>query len=192
MNKLAIAAGAAISLMLGLPSFAQDAPAGPPPVVSEVAPATAAPAPAAALPAAQSSESQAPADAQASEAVGASGKGRIVFFRPSRLSGAIYTYHIVEVGDDGKPAKDAPELGDLPNGGAFSLEVEPGIHNYNITGPMAVNRAEDRLRMEVEPGETYYLEQTVRIGVVTGGFMLVPADEARFVRSKAKLDKGKK
>lgn len=118
--------------------------------------------------------------------------GRIYFFRPGRLSGAIYTYHIVEVGDDGKPAKGAAELGDLPNGGAFTIEVEPGIHSYNITGPMAVNKAEDRLRLEVEPGETYYAEQTVRMGMVTSGFRLVPADEARFKSSKVKLDKGKK
>jgi hypothetical protein len=115
------------------------------------------------------------------------GKGHIVFFRPSRLTGGIYTYHVVEVGDDGKPAKDAPHLADLPNGGASAVDVEPGVHSYNITGPMAVNLAEDRLRMEVEPGETYYVEQTVRMGLMTGGFKLVPADEARFKASKVKL-----
>ncbi|MFM8940906.1 MAG: hypothetical protein ACKOEY_13135, partial [Phenylobacterium sp.] len=85
------------------------------------------------------------------------------------------------------PAKDAPRLADLPNGGAAIAEVEPGVRSFNITGPMAVNLAEDRLRMEVEPGETYYVEQTVRIGLVTSGFRLVPADEARFMASKAKL-----
>ena len=92
----------------------------------------------------------------------------------------------------GAVAKGAPELGDLPNGGAFIYEAEPGIHSYNITGPMAVNKAEDRMRIEVEPGETYYVEQTVRMGVITGGFPLVPANEARFIASKVKLDKGKK
>ena len=172
MKALAIfATGACLALALGTSSLAQDAqPEAAPAPAPEAAPAAAAPAPAPA------------ADA-------ANGKARIVFFRPSRLSGAIYTYHIVEVGDDGKPAKDAPHLGDLPNGGAFVLEVEPGIHAYNITGPMAVNKAEDRLRMEAEPGETYYVEQTVRMGLVTGGFRLAPADEARFTASKAKLAK---
>jgi hypothetical protein len=143
-----------------------------------------------AAPAEGASPAAAPVAAETPAA--AEGKGKIYFFRPSRLPGAVYTYHIVEVGDDGKPAKDAPRLGDLPNGGAFILEAEPGVHSYNITGPMAVNKAEDRLRMEVEPGETYYVEQTVRIGMVTGGFRLVPADEARFTASKAVLDKGKK
>lgn len=173
MNRfITLAAGAVLALALGTSGSAQETPPPPAPEAAP-APAEAAPAPAAAAPAADS----------------ANGKARIVFFRPARLSGAIYTYHIVEVGEDGKPAKDAARLGDLPNGGAFALEVEPGIHAYNITGPMAVNKAEDRLRMEAEPGQTYYVEQTVRMGLVTGGFRLVPADEARFTGSKAKLDK---
>ena len=181
MNRfVVVAAGAAALLALGTAAFAQDAqpnaanaPTTPAAVAAPTKPAT--PAQAQAAPAAQATPAGAP------------GKGHIVFFRPVRLTGAIYTYHIVEVGDDGKPAKDAPRLGDLPNGGAFAIDVEPGIHAYNITGPMAVNKAEDRLRMEVEPGETYYAEQTVRIGLITGGFRLAPADEARFTQSHTKL-----
>jgi len=184
-----IAAGAALSLLLGASAFAQEIPPSAPVTAPE---ATTAPAPdAVAPPAPDATAAQVP-DAAPTSAAGLPGKGRIFFFRPGRLAGAIYTYHIVEVGDDGKAAKDAPHLGDLPNGGAFSFEAEPGVHSYNITGPMAVNKAEDRLRMEVEPGETYYVEQTVRMGLVTGGFRLVPADEARFKGSKVKLDKGKK
>jgi hypothetical protein len=186
MNRFAILAAAAAYLVLGASAFAQEAPAT---VPENSAPS---PAEAAAPSSPETASPPAAVETPAADASGASPKGRIVFFRPGRLPGAIYTYHVVEVGDDGKPAKDAPHLGDLPNGGAFSFEAEPGVHSYNITGPMAVNKAEDRLRMEVEPGETYYVEQTVRIGVVTGGFRLVPADEARFVKSKAKLDKGKK
>ncbi len=147
------------------------------------------PAPAAATPGSEapaaSSEPAAATPAATEE------KGHIFFFRPSRLSGAIYTYHVVEVGDDGKPAKGAPHLADLRNGGAFRYDAEPGIHSYNITGPMAVNKAEDRLRLEIEPGQTYYVEQTVRIGLITGGFRLVPADEARFQASKVRLAAGK-
>jgi hypothetical protein len=169
-----VGGAAALLLLCGTSAFAQEAPAAAPAAAPDAA------------------VQAAPAAAPAASAEAPSAKGRIYFFRPGRLPGAIYTYHIVEVGDDGKPAKDAPELGDLPNGGAFILEAEPGVHAYNITGPMAVNKAEDRLRMEVEAGETYYVEQTVRMGVVTGGFRLVPADEARFTSSKAKLDKGKK
>ncbi|MDB5429147.1 MAG: hypothetical protein JWP35_263 [Caulobacter sp.] len=165
MIKFALAAGAAVSLLLGVSAFAQDA-------------APAAAAPEAATPAA--APAAAPSDA-------ASTKGHIYFFRPWRLSGGVYTYHIVEVGDDGKPAKGTPHLGDLPNAGAFEVDVEPGIHSYNITGPMAINKDEDRLRIDVEPGETYYIEQTVRMGLVTGGFKLVPADKVRFDKSKVKM-----
>jgi hypothetical protein len=179
MNRFAPgAAGVAISLALGTSVFAQDVPASAPETAAAAATPTPAEVPATGVP--------------APLAAGSQGKGRIIFFRPSRLTGAIYTYHIVEVGDDGKPAKEAPRLGDLPNGGAFSLEADPGIHSFNITGPMAINKDDDRLRMEVEPGEIYYVEQTVRLGVVTGGFRLVPADEARFSASRARLDKGKK
>ncbi|EJL32550.1 Protein of unknown function (DUF2846) [Caulobacter sp. AP07] len=182
-----IAAGAALSLLLGASAFAQEAPPSAPSTAPEAAAAQVSDA----APAQAPDAAAAPAP-EAAPASSASGKGRIFFFRPGRLAGAIYTYHIVEVGDDGKAEKDAPHLGDLPNGGAFSFEAEPGVHSYNITGPMAVNKADDRLRMEVEPGETYYVEQTVRMGLVTGGFRLVPADEARFKGSKVKLDKGKK
>ncbi len=168
MNRFVTAAGAALSLLLGTAAFAQEPP-----------------------PAAQPAPMAQPAPA-ASTAEHPAGKGHIVFFRPSRLPGAIYTYHVVEVGDDGKAAKDSPMLGNLPNGGAFGFDADAGVHSYNITGPMAVNKAEDRLRMEVEPGETYYVEQTVRMGLMTGGFRLVPADEARFVASHTKLETAKK
>ena len=116
-------------------------------------------------------------------------KGKIVFFRPWRLTGGAYAYYVVETGDDGKSTKETPRVGKLPNGGAFAVDVEPGVHSFNVTGPMAVNYAEDRIRMDVEPGETYYVEQTVRFGVITGGFRLVPADEARFTTSKVKMEK---
>jgi len=174
MRKLLISAGVAASLALTTSGFAQEAPA--PAQASPAVQATPAAAPAPAV-----AETPAPAVASAE------GKGRVFFFRPTRLTGAVYTYHVVEVGDDGKPAKGAPRLGSLPNGGAFSVELEPGVRSFNITGPMAINKAEDRIRMEVEPGETYYVEQTVRMGLVTGGFRLVPADEARFKATKVKL-----
>jgi hypothetical protein len=174
MSKFVLAATAAFALLVSGQAWADEptAAASEPPAAGTEAPA----------------ESPAPTpEALATPASAPAAKAKIVFFRPGRLPGAIYTYHVVEVGDDGKPAKDAPRLADLPNGGAAIAEVEPGVRSFNITGPMAVNLAEDRLRMEVEPGETYYVEQTVRVGLVTGGFRLVPADEARFKASKVKL-----
>lgn len=185
-----IATGLVLSLSLGLSAYAQDvAQPAPTPETPAEAPAEAPVEPAAPAEAAAPAETPAPA-APAAEAP--SEKAKIVFFRPWRLTGGAYTYHVVETGDDGKSTKETPREGSLPNGGAFILEEEPGIHNYNIRGPMADNRAEDRLRMEVEAGETYYVEMVFRMGVITSGFALVPATEPRFTESKADLEKGKK
>ncbi len=110
--------------------------------------------------------------------------GRIIFFRPGRLTGAVYTYHVVEVAEDGDSTRESPRIGSLPNGRYFTYEATPGIHNYNIRGPMAVNLDEDRIRLEVESGETYYIEQTVRMGLITGGFRLTPSTQAEFERRR--------
>ena len=107
-------------------------------------------------------------------------KGHIYFFRPARLSGAFYTYHVREVGEDGKVLESSPLLGRLPSNGYFVADVEPGIHNFNLSGPMAINKDSDRIRLEVEPGETYYVSQQERMGLVTSGFRLVPATAERF------------
>ncbi len=171
MKTLALAAAAALSLICAN-AMAQEAPAQQPLPATETAQM-----------AADEAGPAAPAATPASET------GRIVFFRPSRLNNAIYAYRVVEVGDDSKPTPESPVLGSLKNGGAFSVDVEPRLHTFNLAGPMAVNKAEDRLRMEVEPGATYYVEQQVRMGVMTAGFRLVPADEARFIASNAKLVK---
>jgi hypothetical protein len=108
--------------------------------------------------------------------------GRIIFFRPSRLSGSVYTYNVVTVGEDGDSTPESPRVGRLPNGSYFEQEFPPGIYNFNIRGPMSYNRAEDRLRLEVESGETYYVEQTIRMGMITGGFALVPSTELVYRR----------
>jgi hypothetical protein len=169
MKTLALAAAAALSLICAS-AVAQEAPAQQPIPATEPAQM-----------AGDQPNPVAPAATPVSET------GRIVFFRPSRINNAIYAYRVVEVGDDGKPTPESPVLGSLKNGGAFSVEVEPRLHTFNLAGPMSVNKADDRLRMEVEPGATYYVEQQVRMGMMTAGFRLVPADEARFIASKAKL-----
>jgi hypothetical protein len=130
-------------------------------------------------------ETTAPAVTQAPAATteaAAEPPGRIIFFRPGRLTGAIYTYHVVEVGEDGDSTRESPRIGSLPNGTYFEYAAPPGIHNYNLRGAMAVNLDEDRLRIEIESGETYYVEQTVRMGLFTGGFRLVPSTQAEFER----------
>jgi hypothetical protein len=185
----------AFAALLSTSALAQDTTA---PVAEPAATETPAPAPEAApsdaattteAPAATDASAPAdPAAAPAPEAAAApvEAPARIIFFRPGRLTGGAWTYTIAEVDEDGgvDDAADDPRVGRLPNGGYFVHEAQAGIHNYNITGPMAVNLAEDRIRLEVEPGETYYIEQTVRIGLLTGGFRLVPSSQAEFERRR--------
>lgn len=172
-----------LAALLCMNAAAQETPAAPPvaaaatsspPDANAPPPAdTAAPAPDAEVPAA--------AEPAAAETVP---PGRIIFFRPGRLTGGAYTYHVVEVAEDGNSTRESPRIGSLPNGRYFEYNAPPGIHNYNIRGPMAVNLDEDRLRLEVESGETYYIEQTVRMGLLTGGFRLVPSTQAEFERRR--------
>ncbi len=109
---------------------------------------------------------------------------RLVFFRPSGFSGAIYTYHVVQVGEDGASTPDTPRIGSLPNGGYFQVEMKPGQYYFNIRGPMAANLAKDRLQVEAPPGATIYIEQIIRVGLITGGFQLIRATEADFRRRR--------
>lgn len=167
---------------------AQETPAAPPAVAETTASqpeanaATAADAADAAAPAADTADPAAAAPAAVETAT--EPPGRIIFFRPGRLTGGVYTYHVVEVAEDGDSTRESPRIGSLPNGRYFEYAAPPGIHNFNIRGPMAVNLDEDRLRLEVESGETYYIEQTVRMGLLTGGFRLVPSTQAEFERRR--------
>ena len=163
-----------------------EAPAAEPAAAPQEAPPADAGAPADATAPADAAEA-APADAAApvaEEAAVAEPPARIIFFRPGRLTGAVYTYHVVTVGEDGDSTSESPRVGSLPNGRYFVYEAEPGIYNFNIRGPMAVNLDEDRIRLEVESGETYYIEQTVRMGLITGGFRLVPSTQEEFDRRR--------
>ena len=175
MNWKTAAATALLAALLCSNAMAQDtAPATEPAAVeaTEQAPDASVVTPAAEVP------------APAPDAAAAEPPGRIIFFRPSRLTGAVYTYHVVEVGEDGDSTAETPRIGSLPNGRYFEYAATPGIHNFNIRGPMAVNLNEDRIRLEVEPGETYYIEQTVRMGLITGGFRLTPSTQEEFERRR--------
>ena len=51
--------------------------------------------------------------------------------------------------------------------------VDPGIHAYEIGH-------NDTMRMEVEPGATYYAIQSTQMGIVAGRAVLSPSDQATF------------
>jgi hypothetical protein len=184
MRGLRIAAAATLfAALLGANAMAQEtAPATEPAAATETAapPADATATPPAADATAPAAEAATPAAPQAADEP----PGRIIFFRPSRLTGAVYTYHVVTVAEDGDSTRESPRVGSLPNGRYFTYEAAPGIYNFNIRGPMAVNLDEDRLRIEIESGQTYYIEQTVRMGLITGGFRLTPSTQAEFERRR--------
>jgi hypothetical protein len=102
----------------------------------------------------------------ASSIVGAppEGKGQIVFFRPNRFVGAALSFTVRE--------NDVP-LGRLPNGRYFVHVAEPGIHEYEVG-------RNDTMRIEIEPGETYYVQQNISMGIIAGRAVLAPSDQATF------------
>lgn len=123
-----------------------------------------APAASAAAPAA-ATDASAPA---ASGKVGApqAGKGQVVFFRPSKFTGAAIGFKVRE---------GETELGKLRNGKYFVAHVEPGTHQYTVH-----SEAKDVLTMEVEEGETYYVQGTITMGFMAGRPNLSPSDQATF------------
>jgi len=92
------------------------------------------------------------------------GMGQVVFFRPSRFVGAALSFTVREAEQD---------LGRLPNARYFVHVATPGIHEYEIG-------RNDTMRMEIEPGETYYAIQSTQMGVVAGRAVLSPSDQAAF------------
>lgn len=148
-------------LMLGASAQAQDAA---PPAATDAAPAAAptdaaAPAPAAA----------APTDTASAE----SGSGTVIFFRPSKFVGAAVGFKVRENGT---------ELGKLRNGKYFVLKVAPGVHQYEVH-----SETKDVLTLEVEAGQTYYVQGVLGVGIVAGRPNLTPSDAATFEGLKAKL-----
>ena len=122
----------------------------------------------------------APADAPAATSasnglIGAvtEGKGQIVFFRPSKFAGGAIGFKVRE-GDN--------ELGKLRSGKYFVANVEPGTHSYVVH-----SETKDVLTMEVEAGETYYVQGTITMGFMAGRPNLSPSDQATFDGMSGKL-----
>ena len=121
---------------------------------------------------------EAPAAAAASSALipaPQAGKGQVVFFREKKFVGAAMSYKVRE---------GEAELGKLSNGSYLVLEVEPGTHQYYMQG-----ETKDVLTLEVEAGETYYVQGGISMGVLAGRPNLSPSDQAAFEAMAPKLKK---
>jgi hypothetical protein len=105
----------------------------------------------------------------------AAGKGQIVFFRKKSLMGTGQWFNVRENGQ---------ALGKLTNGAYFFLTVDPGRHVFTAsTEP----QSKDSLRLEVDPGETYFVEGALTKGVVIGAANLAPSSRAAFDAASKEL-----
>lgn len=154
---------------LGAAAYAQETttPPADPAATEQAAPADAAPAEAAAPPAPAAPAVALPAGINAPP----EGKGQIVFFRPSRFVGAALSFTVRE---------NEAALGRLGNARYFVHVAEPGIHEYEIG-------RNDTMRMEIEPGETYWVMQTTQMGLMAGRSGLAPSDQAAFEEAAPRM-----
>lgn len=107
----------------------------------------------------------------------AEGMGQVVFFRPSRMTGMALSFSVRE-GDTG--------IGKLTNGTYFIHQSEPGTKEYNIA-----SEARDTLRLEIEAGETYYVIQSISLGLMVGRPNLTPSSEAAFQEKRLNVSRAR-
>ncbi len=74
------------------------------------------------------------------------------------------------------------ELGKLSNGTYFVAQVPTGAHAFTVH-----SEARDVLNLEVEQGETYYVQGSISMGVLVGRPNLSPSDAATFDALKPNL-----
>jgi hypothetical protein len=96
------------------------------------------------------------------------GEGQVVFFRKKSLMGTGQWFNVRE---------DGRALGRLSNGAYFIQIADPGVHAYTATTEPELK---DHLKLEVSPGETYFVEGTLTKGVVIGTAAIAPSDRATF------------
>lgn len=180
----ALCMGLMSCVVMGTSAFAQQASA--PPTSPPEAAAPAVPAPVPTPPATTEVAPVAPPAAVATPPAPAStlailneiapppeGKANIVFYRPAKYVGMALRFSVRD-GDTG--------IGKLQNGSYFVHVAEPGAREYNIA-----SEARDTLRLEVEAGETYYVVQSISMGLVVGRPNLTPSDDAAFQAKKLKV-----
>jgi hypothetical protein len=103
------------------------------------------------------------------------GEGQVVFFRRKTLLGTGQWFNVRE---------DGRALGKLTNGAYFVQVTDPGLHTYTAkTEP----ELKDHLELEVDRGETYFVEGTLTKGLVIGVADLSPSDRAAFAAASKDL-----
>ena len=121
--------------------------------------------------AAISADNAAPA-APAVDAAGG-GTGTVVFFREKKMMGMAISFKVRENG---------VELCKLGSGSFCTVQVPVGKHEY-----VTQTEAKDVLTLEVESGETYYVQASISMGVMAGHGNMAPSTKDAFEGMKAKL-----
>jgi hypothetical protein len=150
---------ATVALFLAAPAVAQDAP--------QAVQATTAPAEAPAQPATKvAGMFDAPP----------AGKGQIIFYRPGGM-GSMVGCMVRE----GEGATET-HISKLTGNRYFIHYADPGVQKYWVK-----SEATDRLNLEIEPGETYFVKCKISMGIMVGRPNISPSDLAEFEKYKAKL-----
>ena len=102
-------------------------------------------------------------------------QGQVVFYRPGSFIGAALGCTVHE----GQGEADI-ELARLGAGKYYVVTAAPGKHQYYTKGEV-----KDRLNLEIEGGETYFVRCNIGVGVMAGRANLSPSDRAAFA-AKAK------
>ena len=103
------------------------------------------------------------------------GLGQVVFFRGKSMMGTGQWFNVRE---------DGAALGKLTNGAYFIHPTTPGLHTYTAsTEP----EFKDRLKLQIDPGETYFVEGALTKGLVIGAANLSPSEKAAFDKAAKDL-----
>ena len=103
------------------------------------------------------------------------GKAQVVFFRAKKFTGAAAKF-IVREGDT--------EYGRLVSGVYFVRNLEPGRHVFTVH-----TENKDVTTVELEAGETYFLEGSTSMGAFVGHANLGPSDATTFEAALRKMKK---
>src|SRR3954469_15150085 len=99
--------------------------------------------------------------------------GTVVFFREKKMMGMAISFKVRENG---------LELCKLGSGSFCTVQVPVGKHQY-----VTQTEAKDVLNLEVESGDTYYVQASISMGVMAGHGNLAPSTKETFDAMKSKL-----
>ena len=107
------------------------------------------------------------------KALAGADQGVVVFFRPKNFMGGAIRFKVRE---------GEIELGKLTVGSYFAVALATGPHEFTVH-----SEAKDVLNIEVAPGEIYYVQGTITMGLLVGRPNIAPSDAATFESMRAKL-----